>query len=46
MARTGRASVSMLRRRLNKISPEIGSPSGRTTLVGKGLTRELIGQTQ
>lgn len=41
----GRASVSMLRTWLVKISPEIGDPSGSTTLVPKGLTREVIGQT-
>ena len=36
----------MLRRWLRRISPEIGRPSGSTTLVGKGLTREVIGQTK
>src|SRR5438270_9916078 len=41
----GRASVSMLRTWLVKISPETGSPIGSTTLVPKGRMREVIGQT-
>jgi len=36
----------MLRRWLSRISPEIGRPSGSTTLVGKGFTRDVIGQTK
>src|SRR6516165_7447106 len=35
----------MLRTWLVKISPEIGSPIGSTTLVPKGRTEEVIGQT-
>src|SRR5271170_837265 len=35
----------MFRTWLVKISPEIGSPGGNTTLVPKGRTREIIGQT-
>src|SRR5215469_14001907 len=35
----------MLRTWLVKISPETGSPIGSTTLVPKGRTREVIGQT-
>src|ERR1700730_16278388 len=35
----------MLRTWLVKISPETGSPIGRTTLVPKGRTRKVIGQT-
>src|SRR5215470_14752310 len=35
----------MLRTWLVKISPETGSPAGSTTLVPKGRTREVIGQT-
>src|SRR5438552_6808576 len=35
----------MLRTWLVKISPETGSPVGSTTLVPKGRTREVIGQT-
>src|SRR5438132_10217539 len=35
----------MLRAWLVKISPETGSPVGSTTLVPKGRTREVIGQT-
>src|SRR5271163_2177749 len=35
----------MLRTWLVKISPETGSPSGSTTLVPKGRTCEVIGQT-
>src|SRR5438876_1777104 len=35
----------MLRTWLVKISPETGSPGGNTTLVPKGRTREVIGQT-
>src|SRR6266404_7860495 len=35
----------MLRMWLVKISPETGSPVGRTTLVPKGRTCEVIGQT-
>src|SRR6266850_4825853 len=41
----GRACVSMLRMWLVKISPAIGRPEGRTTLVGNGRTRDVIGQT-
>src|SRR5215472_12239722 len=41
----GRASVSMLRTWVVRISPETGSPGGNTTLVPKGRTREVIGQT-
>jgi hypothetical protein len=36
----------MLRTWLVKISPETGSPVGSTTLVPKGRTREIIGQTE
>src|SRR6266404_9351691 len=35
----------MLRTWLVKISPETGSPTGSTTLVPRGRTREVIGQT-
>src|SRR6266404_352180 len=35
----------MLRTWLVKISPETGSPTGSTTLVPKGRTRAVIGQT-
>src|SRR5260370_13007555 len=35
----------MLRTWLVKISPATGSPIGSTTLVPKGRTREVIGQT-
>src|SRR6266568_6511814 len=35
----------MLRTWLVRISPETGSPTGNTTLVPKGRTREVIGQT-
>src|SRR5271169_5469872 len=35
----------MLRTWLVKISPETGNPGGNTTLVPKGRTREIIGQT-
>src|SRR5215469_5661967 len=35
----------MLRTWLVNISPETGSPIGSTTLVPKGRTREVIGQT-
>lgn len=41
----GRVLVSMLRRLLKRISPVIGKPSGKTTLVGNGLIRLVIGQT-
>src|SRR6266481_6268084 len=41
----GRAIVSMLRIWLVRISPVIGRPGGRTTLVGNGRTRDVIGQT-
>jgi hypothetical protein len=43
--RIGRAWVSMLRIWLVKISPAIGRLAGRTTLVGNGRTRDVIGQT-
>jgi hypothetical protein len=32
-------------RPLVRISPPIGSPDGKTTLVGNGRTREVIGHT-
>ena len=35
----------MLRMWLIRISPATGRPGGSTTLVGKGRTREVIGQT-
>src|SRR5436190_9138765 len=35
----------MLRTWLVRISPETGNPAGNTTLVPKGRTREVIGQT-
>src|SRR5579864_626290 len=41
----GRAIVSMLRIWLVNISPAIGRPAGRTTLVGNGRTRDVIGHT-
>src|SRR5712664_1102980 len=41
----GRAIVSMLRIWLVRISPVIGRPGGRTTLVGNGRTRDVMGQT-
>src|SRR5216683_4635850 len=41
----GRAIVSMLRIWLVRISPVIGRPGGRRTLVGNGRTRDVIGQT-
>jgi len=31
---------------LRRISPAIGNPSGKTTLVGKGRIRDVIGQTK
>jgi hypothetical protein len=43
--RTGRAWISMLRMWLVSISPDTDRPAGKTTLVGKGRTREVIGQT-
>jgi hypothetical protein len=35
----------MLRTWLIRISPMIGRPAGKTTLVGNGRTRDVIGQT-
>src|ERR1700686_4722388 len=40
-----RAIVSMLRIWLISISPAIGSPGGRTTLVGNGRIWDVIGHT-
>ena len=40
-----RARMSRLRRLLSRISPAIGRPSGKTTLVGNGRIRLVMGQT-